>query len=202
MKNRYYHYQIGHGRFRSPEFEFNCLDKWVCKGDWVVDVGANVGHYTVRLSKLVGENGRVIALEPVIDSFFFLTSNVFYKNYENVTLLNVGASDQSSVFGIEIPDTSDGMGNFYQAHFVDINRSSRSALAISIDDLKLPNEVALVKIDAEGHDLQVLRGMKALLVRDHPVLIVESHVPEVIEFLETFGYSYSQNENSPNLVFE
>lgn len=198
----FYHYQIDRVKFLSPEFEFGCLDAWVKAGDWVLDIGANVGHYTLRLSELVGSSGRVIAFEPVIDSFYFLTSNVFYDNCENVTLLNVGASNSSSIFGIEIPGTNDERENFYEAHFVDVGATSRSALAVSIDDLNLPNRVALAKIDAEGHDLRVLQGMRKLLGRDRPVLIVESHSPKVIKLLESLGYRSSQNMGSPNLVFE
>lgn len=202
LKAWYYHYQIDHVQFRSPELEFNCLDKWITEDDWVLDIGANVGHYTLRLSSLVGSNGRVIAFEPVIDSFYFLTNNIFYSDCNNVTLLNVGASNLSSMFGIEIPSTNDGRENFYEAHFVPSNNTVRSTLAISVDDLNLPNRIALVKIDAEGHDLRVLQGMRKLLVQDRPVLIVESHSPEVIKLLKSLGYRSLQNMGSPNLVFE
>lgn len=114
------------------------LDKWIKPGGWVGDVGANVGHYRLRLSKLVDTNGRVVAFEPVIDSFYFLTRNAFYYGCNNVTLLNMGASNSCSVFGIEIPDATDGRENFYEAHFVDPNNASRSALVLSIDDLNFP----------------------------------------------------------------
>lgn len=59
-----------------------------------------------------------------------------------------------------------------------------------------------MKIDAEGHDLQVLQGMEKLLAQDRPVLIVESHSPDVIDYLESFGYRSVQNKGSPNLVFQ
>ena len=44
------------------EPEYGCLGDWIAEGDWVVDVGANVGHYTVRLSQLVGVSGRFESL--------------------------------------------------------------------------------------------------------------------------------------------
>jgi len=58
-----YRRQIKNGVFRSPEIEFDRLGELISHGDWVIDVGANVGHYTRRFSELCG-NGRVIAFEP------------------------------------------------------------------------------------------------------------------------------------------
>ena len=43
--------------------------------DWIVDVGANVGHYTKRLSELVGPKGRVIAFEPILETFSILSES-------------------------------------------------------------------------------------------------------------------------------
>ena len=56
-----YWLQAASGHFRSDEPEFHQLQELVRTGDWVLDVGANVGQYTLRLSELVGKEGRVIA---------------------------------------------------------------------------------------------------------------------------------------------
>jgi SAM-dependent methyltransferase len=61
-------------RFRSDEPEFHQLSELVQVGDWVLDVGANVGQYTLRLSELVGREGRVIAFEPILETFEILAS--------------------------------------------------------------------------------------------------------------------------------
>src|SRR5690348_10429050 len=54
LRRHYYAWQIRRGRFRTHEREFEMLAEFVGPGDWVADVGANVGHYTARLSGLVG----------------------------------------------------------------------------------------------------------------------------------------------------
>src|SRR5690242_7899597 len=74
------------GRFRSHEPEFETLAALVHPGDWVLDVGANVGHYTLRLSSLVGESGRVIAFEPIVDTFAILAAMVRHAPHRNITL--------------------------------------------------------------------------------------------------------------------
>ena len=66
--------QIRRGTFETWEPEFHILHEFVSPGDWVIDVGANVGYYTKKFSDLVGPHGRVIAVEPVPETFSFLAS--------------------------------------------------------------------------------------------------------------------------------
>jgi Methyltransferase FkbM domain len=66
--------------------------------------------------------------------------------------------------------------------------------------LNIPNRVGLAKIDTEGHELAVLHGMRKLIERDHPVLIVEANSADVVVFLEGLGYSVTQGQNSSNYV--
>ena len=63
-------------RFVSDEPEFAVLDQYVRPGDWVVDVGVKIGHYTKRLSDLVGLNRRVLAFEAMPVTFSILAANV------------------------------------------------------------------------------------------------------------------------------
>jgi hypothetical protein len=58
-----------------------------------------------------------------------------------------------------------------------------------------------VKIDAEGHELQVLLGMTQLLARDKPVLIVEANCGEVDAFLESLNYAVESLPDSPNHIY-
>ena len=74
-------------------------------------------------------------------------------------------------------------------------------LTLSIDSLALPHTVRLVKIDAEGHELSVLKGMVALLARDRPTLIIEVSGQEVHSFLEGLNYSRETIPNSPNHIY-
>ena len=64
--------QIARGKFRSEEPEYFLLSSLLKKGEWAIDIGANVGHYTARFSELVGPEGRVIAFEPVPETFAIL----------------------------------------------------------------------------------------------------------------------------------
>jgi len=101
-----YRLQVATRRFRSDEPEFRQLADWVHPGDSVLDVGANVGQYTLRLSELAGEEGRVIAFEPIIETFEILAAMARRARYRNITLFNIAVSERAvscgSAYGFRI----------------------------------------------------------------------------------------------------
>jgi FkbM family methyltransferase len=197
LKRQYYAWQIHSGRFRCSENEFDLLDKMVRPGDWVIDVGANVGHYTARLSRLVGSAGRVLAFEPVPNTFRLLTANARLFAHENVTLINAAVSQGATLSGIEVPPVQSGA---YLAHLTESD-CGLQILCLSLDSLQIPHRVAFIKVDAEGHELAVLIGMEELLRRDRPSLIVELGRPEPVEYLQNCGYRVERLPGSPNGIF-
>ena len=200
LKRRHVALQILRGRFRADEPEYDKLASLVHPGDWVLDVGANVGHYTVRLSELVGPGGRVIAFEPVRETMELLAATVARLPSSNVTLMHVAASDTARVAAMTIPKHANGLDDFCLARITP-DATALTVLCIRIDSLELPSTVTLAKIDTEGHEAAVLRGMEKLLVRDRPVLIVEDSGPEIAEYLRTLGYDGEKLPGSCNRVF-
>lgn len=200
LKQIHYRRLIRRNEFTPDEPEDAILDALVRPGDWVLDIGANIGHYTKRFSDLVGQAGRVIAMEPVPATFSLLSRNARYFRYSNVTLLNFAASDSCQEVNFEVPFLGSGLKNYYMARIVEGAHELR-VLAISIDSLTISRPLALAKIDVEGHELSVLKGMSGLIRRDTPVLIVETRSEDVIALLETHGYSWDRLEGSPNILF-
>jgi FkbM family methyltransferase len=197
LRRHYYAWQIRRGRFRTTEKEFDLLESFAGPGDWVADVGANVGHYTARLSRLVGPAGRVLAIEPVPRTFELLAANSRQFAHANVTLLNVALSDGPGLAGMDVPS---GAGGPYLAHLTPGPAALR-VLCLPFDALPLPARLRLVKIDAEGHELAVLRGMARTLERDRPALIVEVSSAASADYLRERGYAMEKLPGSPNCVF-
>ena len=200
LKRWYFGRQIRSGGFVTEEKEFALLGSLVGSGDWVLDIGANVGHYVARLSDLVGPEGRVIAFEPVPATFELLASNVASLRHANVTLLNAAASDATRAVGMSMPSFESGLPNFYMARLGE-GAGSVVVLTVPVDALGVPHRVKLVKIDAEAHEMSVLRGMTLLLERDHPTLIVEESSPDIAPHLERMGYVTERIERSSNAIF-
>lgn len=173
---------------------------FISHGDWILDIGANIGHYTAKFSMLVGKYGRVIAVEPVTKTFELLTANALLFPFQNVTLLNIAASDHSAVLPMEVPDFEPGIKNYYRAHLSEEGNECM-VFCIPIDSLPLNHTIKLIKIDTEGHELPVLHGMKKLLQQEHPLLIIETYSKEVIEFLNNLDYIPENIPYSPNYIF-
>lgn len=200
IRRRLYEGQIRRGTFRTTEPEYGRLAEWVKEGDWALDIGANIGHYTKRLSELVGATGRVVAFEPVGTTFHLLSSNARHFAHANVTLLQAAVSDGTGVRGMKIPSFGTGLKNYYEAELTE-GGGDVSVMTLSVDRLGLEGRVALAKIDAEGHERAVLEGMKGLIHAQHPVLIVETGDRGVVEWLEGMGYGATRLGGSPNVLF-
>jgi len=185
----------------SPEPEFKGIFKLVGKGETVVDVGANVGQYTLRLAECVQTYGRVLAFEPVPETFGYLANNVVSSGYRNITLFNAACSSDAGVFSMVVPSFESGLSNHYQSH---ISRSSDGdfcVLGLRLDALGIKERISLIKIDAEGHDYQVLLGAREVLVRDHPIVIFESGSANSDSLMGSIGYRSCQLNGSPNKLY-
>lgn len=200
LKRSYYSWQIHNHQFKSDEKEYDLLELFISPGDWILDIGANIGHYTSKFSKLAGIRGRVIALEPVTETFELLTSNAQLFPFQNVTLLNIAASDHSAVLPMEVPDFEPGIKNYYRAHLSE-DKNGLMVFCIPIDSLPLNHRIKMIKIDTEGHELSVLHGMKKLLQQDHPMMIIETDSDAVIDFLKDLDYIAEKIPDSPNYIF-
>jgi FkbM family methyltransferase len=199
LRRLFFHGQIRRGKFFTDESEYALLERLLRPGDWALDIGANVGHYTMRMAQLVGPTGRVIAIEPVSDTFALLAENSRHFAYSNVSLLNIAASDRTSIVSMDIPLWPNGAKNYYQAHLVCGSDGQQRILTLELDALALP-QISLVKIDAEGHELPVLRGMHRILERDHPTVIVETSAPQVADLLKSLDYRIERLAGSSNLL--
>jgi FkbM family methyltransferase len=187
------------GRFRSYEPEFEMLSSLVRPGDWVLDIGANVGYYSMRLSELVGRDGHVFAFEPIGATAEILSFIARFAPYENLTIFNTAVSDSPELLRFSIAKNEDGLPNYFTARATE--NGERTVFATTIDSIAFPQRISFVKIDTEGAESAVLRGMEALIERYHPILLIECD--ESLEpYLTARSYRMQPRQpGSPNLVF-
>lgn len=194
------------GNFVHDEPEFGLLAQWVKEGDWVLDVGANIGIFSARLSQLVGSTGRVIAVEPVPSTFRVLVHNSRLFAHPNVTPLNIAISSQPAVANMHIPTTSSGLPALARASLVSSaeqngHKSNVQVVCLSLAQTAFPHPIAFVKVDVEGHEAQVLEGLATMLQRDRPRLVIEGHDEAIQQSLVALGYRREVIEGSPNSIF-
>lgn len=157
------------------ESEIALMGHFVGPGGTILEVGANLGAHTLAFAKMAGREGRVIAVEPQRYIHACLSGSVAANGHTHVLILNALAGDRTDHV-LPPPVDYAAAGNFGAVHFRDVQSTTRSFEAIPMicaDDLAL-DRLDLVKIDAEGMEAEVLRGMAGTLERLHPALFVEA----------------------------
>jgi FkbM family methyltransferase len=146
-------------------------------GDVVVEVGSNIGALTLPLSLLVGHQGVVHAFEPQTDIFEILKCNV--ETCKNVTLWNSALASHRASIRYATP-RRDKICNPGNCELIIQGDSDPGALgsAQTLDDLFHDLPIALIKIDVEGMELDVLKGGNYILRRYRPLLYMEDDRPE------------------------
>jgi FkbM family methyltransferase len=149
-------------------------------GDHVVDAGANIGYVTGLLSRWAGPAGRVYSFEPVPETFDLLSHNARRLGWTNVSLFNIGLSSAEGTATMRIPRYTTGAENLYESRLVSEEQPGFEGRAVTVSlrpldavlvDPSLP--LALLKVDVEGHELEVIRGAHGVIERWKPALLVE-----------------------------
>jgi FkbM family methyltransferase len=185
-------YGIYKQRFEAGTAE--ALRPWVLPGSMVVDVGANIGFFTVRFARWAGIGGRVVAIEPEADNLRMLRQQLL-KNREgaSVEVIEGVAADHPGILQLVVnPD-----------HPADhrIGAIGVPVRAWTIDEVLAARnwpQVSLIKIDVQGAEVRVLRGARETIRRFHPALFVEvddqalleaGHSADILlDEIETLGY--------------
>jgi len=139
------------------------IRKMLSDGDTYIDIGANLGIHTLAASRVVGDNGLVIAVEPNPEAFSHLSAHLLINRIVNVRSFNVGLSDRSGE--MELKGTSDHTGTFT---FRSVPQSTYSVKVPVISGDQIINkgilrQRVLVKVDTEGFEHRVIRGLKGLM---------------------------------------
>lgn len=149
-------------------------------GDYVLDVGANVGWYTKVLSDLVGKEGRVYSIEPVPMTFDLLSFCVKKLGLKNVELMNCAISNRDGSALMEVPTYAAGGENFYEAKIIENKRTPDFLRRFKVDlksidslFLNLRENISFIKCDVEGHEFAVFEGARGFMDRLRPAWLME-----------------------------
>jgi len=158
-----------------------------------VDIGANIGKYTIKIAKQLGNEGQAISIEPEPSNFQILKKNIELNNLKNVHALNLACSSKEGFIDFYINKSGTGAHSLIKKTKNKISVKS-SKLDNVLLTLNLP-KADLIKIDVEGAEIEVLKGAKKTL-KKHPKLIIEiedsSNLKNVRNFLERFGYKLTK----------
>ena len=174
----------------NVEEEYNPLEMEIIKenvkpGDNVIDVGANLGFFTLPLSRFVGDKGRVFSFEPEPENFRALEKNILINKLQNVTLENLAISNENGTTKLFISEDH-GAHTIFEQTSHKVTGKSIDTHTMRLDDYFLEksiDEISFIKIDVEGVEFEVLKGMKNLLEKNtHINLLIEFIPKQLLDF--------------------
>lgn len=161
-----------------------CVLNQVRKGDVVVDVGAHIGFYTCMCGKLVGPEGRVIAIEPEPYNLEYLKMNIYLNNLSNVTLHECVVTDEVGTRNnlyLDPTGTTPGMNQLWEPTNGDGECVSVSGT--TIDDLcRDYPKVNFIKLDIQGSEYKAIVGAQDVIRRSPNVsMLVECSENDLVK---------------------
>lgn len=190
-------------------FETQVIVDAVRPGDTVLDIGANIGYYTLLFARQTGPQGTVIAFEPDPDNFALLKKNVEANGYQNVELVQKAVSNENGAITLYLDQKY--KGNHRIRPFDGASRSIEIEAVALQDFLKdRAEEIDLIKIDIEGAEPMALESMAETLKKGTTTIVTEFYPKALKEcgndpgaylaFLTECGFAlYEINEKAQKL---
>jgi len=184
--------------------ETKLMEKVLKKADIFVDIGAYIdGWYSFLAAQLTGETGRVYAFEPVDKFYKQLSYNISLNKYINIVLEKAAVSAKTGKKFFYVGNKASSFYNKHAAGELDTTIHKTSVRTYSLDDYLAKHRIktpAMVKIDVECAEMEVLQGMTKLLKqKDAPMLLIEvvdihlrsagTSETALVSFLAKFGYT-------------
>ena len=150
------------------------------KGMKVIDIGANIGYYTTLLSQEAGDRGLILAIEPDLESFKYLSRSINSLENKNVLSFPIAASNLKQKLPLYISKDNRGDNRLYQ------NNQKRDHFLVdclTIDELSFQTKIEsfdLIKIDVQGYEPKVFQGMQKTIRSSKNLTILTEFWPKGI----------------------
>lgn len=182
-------------RFKSEVASIRYVRRAPLAGATVLDIGANMGVFSIYLSRAAGPDGELFAFEaqPELGEHLRAVRESF--GLTNMTVVNQGLSSTPGELLMRRSKVGSGMASFHEDASSDLE--AIRVPVIRLDDYLAEHEVGpvrFIKCDVERHELEVFRGAEQTLRRDMPTLLFECHDDdadrgELFDFLSGLGYA-------------
>lgn len=182
--------------------EYPILKSLITKGATIVDVGANIGFFSMMISKLVDINGQVFSFEPSKTIFDKLNSNLKLNSFVNIYPINLGLGQKDENLILLRNTRYSGLSTIILKQD---SRVTEEKIKITSLDNYFYNKsikIDLIKIDTEGFEPEVLLGAKRILKEHKPQIYIElgggkflKSSKQAINILIEYGYKLSIMES-------
>jgi FkbM family methyltransferase len=139
-------------------------------GACVLDIGANIGYFSMLAASLIGREGRVFAFEPLSANVPLLAASALVNQFRNIEIVAAAASDRIKTVSIGASYTNGMIGGLPQAAGSALGCSY--VVTIPVDTV-VQGKVDFLKIDVEGHEYRAIAGATETIRRSRPVIVSE-----------------------------
>jgi FkbM family methyltransferase len=199
--------------FEEDELLF--IKKFLRESDYFLDVGANIGFYSLHAAQIVGLEGKVFAFEPTPKTFSRLLENVRINKFENtISCHNIGLSENKGILKLNVSTDGHDAWNTFASPTYDYFTNQIDIPVNTLDDVLISNnidvkKISLIKVDVEGWEVFVFRGAENFLkAEDSPALLVEfteefafsagTSCHELYDLIKSYGYNWYTYDSKQN----
>ena len=187
----------------KDENEIELLERFIKPGTDSIDVGVYRGVYSYEMSKY---SKNVHSFEPNPIIFEYINKNL-KKIINNIFLYNYALSNKNQVIDLKVPIRNEkynreNFEEFYELGRATIHQENTFKMyekfqitSKKIDEFNFKNNISFIKIDVEGHELEVIKGGEEIISKNKPILLVEieerysqNKVSDTINYINKLGY--------------
>ena len=186
--------KMGFLKKKYPELFF--LNEIIKPNDICIDIGANVGYYSIFLSKIIGESGKVLAVEPIPLFAEIWNKNVKRSKIKNLEMYNCALGGTEEIVKMGIPEVN---GVLHHGMTKIVSTKEEKYIEYFDVEMKVPDNIFLnlekldfIKCDVEGYESEVFSNMKETIRKFNPIIQSElsgnKNRLKVISLLKELGY--------------
>jgi FkbM family methyltransferase len=179
------------------EYQTRLFRGVVKEGMTVVDLGANIGYYSLLAAALVGEEGKVFAFEPEPNNFASLVKNIRMNSYNNIVPIQKAVTNKTGALKLFCEPSQRQAANIYNYYNT---KAGVTVECVTLDDFFKDKgyDVDIIKMDIEGAQMLALEGMEEIIKRNDDLIIFAEPGESLQEFLSKlteYGFRlYLMNE--------
>lgn len=183
-----------YGTFEKGELEF--VSQYLQPGNTVMDIGSNIGFFSVVMGRAIGKTGVVFAFDPVPANIARLKSNLKENGISAAAVYELALGSANGQMELKMSDDT----AYASMHRVEDGFENGQVIQVNVrrlDDVWRERGcpmISFIKMDVEGAELEVIKGGGEMLTQCHPSMLIEANTPQhlakLIEALQPYGYRH------------